>query len=226
MKMKRCLFSTTNSKFLVLRNWISPNKPQQTNAYQIFRPWTPNGDDNPLNRTLIEEPIEEPLSFKKVVLWSKQTRYEFEKMIANQPTEKDFERYLYSLGSDYHDLLQRNERHHRSVDRFAETLQKAGIEVQVITRSGFNHENLQADAVFTAGGDGTFLQAASWVKTNKVPCIGINTDPSRSQGHLCLPDLPFEVRLSFFIFIFCYLLFCSIVVRKFWIVCILVATDG
>lgn len=36
-----------------------------------------------------------------------------------------------------------------------------------------------ADAIFSAGGDGTFLLAASKVKSSHKPVIGINTDPLR-----------------------------------------------
>ena len=36
-----------------------------------------------------------------------------------------------------------------------------------------------ADVIFTAGGDGTFLDAASKILTKDKPVIGINTDPIR-----------------------------------------------
>ena len=36
-----------------------------------------------------------------------------------------------------------------------------------------------ADAIFTAGGDGMFLMAASKVRDQSIPVIGINTDPIR-----------------------------------------------
>ena len=36
-----------------------------------------------------------------------------------------------------------------------------------------------ADAVITAGGDGTFLDAASKILSKNMPIIGINTDPAR-----------------------------------------------
>lgn len=44
-----------------------------------------------------------------------------------------------------------------------------------------------ADVIFTTGGDGTFLMAASKVLSRDKPVIGINSDPSRSVGYLCLP---------------------------------------
>ena len=37
------------------------------------------------------------------------------------------------------------------------------------------------------GGDGTFLLASSRIRDNSKPVIGFNSDPSRSEGHLCLP---------------------------------------
>ena len=60
--------------------------------------------------------------------------------------------------------------------------------VQALHRPQYTHEDiLKADAIFTAGGDGTFLMAASKVKGHSIPVIGINTDPFRSEGVLCLP---------------------------------------
>lgn len=44
---------------------------------------------------------------------------------------------------------------------------------------------LWSDLIISAGGDGTFLTAASKVRDN-TPVIGINTDPVGSEGHLCL----------------------------------------
>lgn len=41
--------------------------------------------------------------------------------------------------------------------------------------------------VVPSGGDGTFLLAASKVLDNSKPVIGFNSDPNRSEGHLCLP---------------------------------------
>lgn len=38
------------------------------------------------------------------------------------------------------------------------------------------------DYVVTLGGDGHFLKAANYVKSNQIPLIGINTDPERSFG--------------------------------------------
>eukprot|EP00929_Paragymnodinium_shiwhaense_P068753 TRINITY_DN34644_c0_g1_i1.p1 TRINITY_DN34644_c0_g1~~TRINITY_DN34644_c0_g1_i1.p1 ORF type:complete len:252 (-),score=30.69 TRINITY_DN34644_c0_g1_i1:30-785(-) len=47
---------------------------------------------------------------------------------------------------------------------------------------------LDADLVFSAGGDGTFLRTASFIQDIESPPIlcGINSDPSRSEGYLCV----------------------------------------
>ena len=41
--------------------------------------------------------------------------------------------------------------------------------------------------LFFAGGDGTFLMAASKILNPSKPIVGFNTDPTRSEGHLCMP---------------------------------------
>jgi len=52
-----------------------------------------------------------------------------------------------------------------------------------------------ADVIFTTGGDGTFLMAASRIVSSDKPLIGINSDPSRSVGYLCLPQ-PYSTDLE------------------------------
>lgn len=44
-----------------------------------------------------------------------------------------------------------------------------------------------ADVVVPIGGDGTFLLAASKILDNTKPVVGFNSDPTRSEGFLCLP---------------------------------------
>lgn len=55
-------------------------------------------------------------------------------------------------------------------------------------RFNYSQENINwADVIVPTGGDGTFLLAASKIKDNNKPVIGFNSDPNRSEGHLCLP---------------------------------------
>lgn len=62
------------------------------------------------------------------------------------------------------------------------------IEFQTVDRHGYTEDKIDwADVVITSGGDGTFLMAASKVITRDKPVIGVNSDPTKSVGHLCLP---------------------------------------
>lgn len=184
----------------VLSKLISACKVKQSakSFYHILRPWSsangPAATDSCEQRSLIDTPINEPLRLKKVVLFNKRTRYEFEKTLANRQTEKEFESYVEFLGSDYKKLLEHHRHHYNALDTLVSFLKKRGVDVAVVSRSDFDHDKLTAvDAVITAGGDGTFLQAAGWIKNNSIPVIGFNTDPNRSQGHLCLPIMDIEV---------------------------------
>lgn len=52
-----------------------------------------------------------------------------------------------------------------------------GIEYRLVQRWEYTDENIEwADAIFSAGGDGTFLLAASKIRDRTKPLIGINTD--------------------------------------------------
>ena len=39
------------------------------------------------------------------------------------------------------------------------------------------------------GGDGTFLATAQYIKSNEIPLIGVNTDPTKSQGLIWIMKL-------------------------------------
>lgn len=55
-----------------------------------------------------------------------------------------------------------------------------GIEYKIVQRFDFDLDLINwADVVISAGGDGTFLSAASKIKNRNKPLIGINTDPAR-----------------------------------------------
>lgn len=43
-----------------------------------------------------------------------------------------------------------------------------------------------ADMVLTIGGDGTFLLGANLIYDNRKPMLGINSDPTTSEGYLML----------------------------------------
>jgi len=58
----------------------------------------------------------------------------------------------------------------------------------IVHRSEYTQGNIDwADVVMPTGGDGTYLMAASRICGNEKPVIGLNSDPTRSEGYLCLP---------------------------------------
>ncbi|KAJ7414999.1 ran-binding protein 3-like isoform a [Willisornis vidua] len=91
-------------------------------------------------------------------------------------------------GSNYAGLLERHRIHTKNVQHIVDSLRNERIEVRLVKRREYNEETVRwADAVISAGGDGTMLLAASKVFDKFKPVIGVNTDPERSEGHLCLP---------------------------------------
>ena len=74
--------------------------------------------------------------------------------------------------------------------------------VMCCVRFEYNDEVVKwADVIVTTGGDGTFLMGASKILNKGKPVIGINTDPARSEGHLCLPKhYSFNIKVIWEIF--------------------------
>ncbi|XP_032966846.1 NAD kinase 2, mitochondrial isoform X2 [Rhinolophus ferrumequinum] len=126
----------------------------------------------------------------RVVVVAKTTRYEFEQQRYRyaELSEEDLKQLLALKGSSYSGLLERHHIHTKNVEHILDSLRNEGIEVRLVKRREYNEETVQwADAVIAAGGDGTMLLAASKVLDRLKPVIGVNTDPERSEGHLCLP---------------------------------------
>lgn len=44
------------------------------------------------------------------------------------------------------------------------------------------------------GGDGTFLRTSGSIDNQHTPLLGLNTDPSRSIGHLCNKKVLYEEK--------------------------------
>uniref|UniRef100_A0A665THX4 NAD kinase 2, mitochondrial n=1 Tax=Echeneis naucrates TaxID=173247 RepID=A0A665THX4_ECHNA len=127
---------------------------------------------------------------EKVAVVTKTTRYEFEQQRYQYAglSEEDLKHLLAMKGSSYSGLLERHNIHTKNVDHVVKCLWREGINVQVVKRGEYNEEVVRwADAIISAGGDGTMLLVASKVLRKDKPVIGVNTDPERSEGHLCLP---------------------------------------
>uniref|UniRef100_A0A8C3YBI6 NAD kinase 2, mitochondrial n=1 Tax=Catagonus wagneri TaxID=51154 RepID=A0A8C3YBI6_9CETA len=126
----------------------------------------------------------------RVVVVAKTTRYEFEQQRYRyaELSEEDLKQLLALKGSSYSGLLERHHIHTKNVQHVVDSLRNEGIEVRLVKRREYDEETVRwADAVIAAGGDGTMLLAASKVLDRLKPVIGVNTDPERSEGHLCLP---------------------------------------
>nr|XP_048707463.1 NAD kinase 2, mitochondrial isoform X5 [Caretta caretta] len=126
----------------------------------------------------------------RVVVVAKTTRYEFEQQRYRYAglSEEDLKQLLALKGSNYSGLLERHHIHTKNVEHVVDSLRNEQIEVRLVKRREYDEDTVQwADAVISAGGDGTMLLAASKVFDRFKPVIGVNTDPERSEGHLCLP---------------------------------------
>lgn len=126
----------------------------------------------------------------KVAVVTKTTRYEFEQQryLCAGLSEEALKQLLALKGSSYSGLLERHFIHTRNVGHIVNNLQKQGMEVRVVKRGEYDEDTVRwADAIVSAGGDGTMLLVASKVFDKNKPVIGVNTDPERSEGHLCLP---------------------------------------
>ncbi|KAG8191209.1 hypothetical protein JTE90_021946 [Oedothorax gibbosus] len=134
-------------------------------------------------------PTEAPFVPKKALILTKFSRYEFEKKTHADLSEAELVKNLTERGSDYDNLLQHHEIHTVNRENVVKTLKENDIETKVVNRFDYTDANVEwADVIITTGGDGTFLMAASKINNRNKPIIGINSDPTRSLGHLCLPS--------------------------------------
>lgn len=100
------------------------------------------------------------------------------------------ERELSLRGLNYKKLKDSHDSHSRAVEDVLQTLEKRGVSIDFVTASrgstrDFPESYDNYDVIIAAGGDGTFLKAASEIPTSSVPIIGVNTDPATSKGALC-----------------------------------------
>ncbi|XP_062290814.1 NAD kinase 2, mitochondrial isoform X1 [Scomber scombrus] len=146
----------------------------------------------PLHTTICNTSSQPKTGFtpEKVAVVTKTTRYEFEQQRYRYSglSEEDLKQLLRMKGSSYSGLLERHNIHTSNVEHIVKSLRKEGIEVRVVKRGEYDKEVVRwADAIISAGGDGTMLLVASKVLSKDKPVVGVNTDPERSEGHLCLP---------------------------------------
>ncbi|PAA91071.1 hypothetical protein BOX15_Mlig025114g1 [Macrostomum lignano] len=125
---------------------------------------------------------------RRLLLLTKITRLEYERSLNPHLSEEKLKDHLKRKGSDYDNLLLHHNIHHGTLNSLVAHLQQRGIDCQVVSRNMYTLAAINwADAVVSAGGDGTFLLAASRIKSATKPLIGVNTDPGKSEGYLCVP---------------------------------------
>ena len=82
--------------------------------------------------------------------------------------------------------------HEAATEAIANALRSLSFEVVELPIGSCSPVDLHAvDLVCTAGGDGTFLRAASILPTGTA-VLPINTDPQRSSGALCAAEMPYR----------------------------------
>uniref|UniRef100_A0AC35TSL4 NAD(+) kinase n=1 Tax=Rhabditophanes sp. KR3021 TaxID=114890 RepID=A0AC35TSL4_9BILA len=126
----------------------------------------------------------------KVLILSKTTRLQYElskhKLDFNSRHQEKFVQKLKKMGINMAEIEAKHAKQEEYVKDLKDELERRNIEVVVVLRNDYTQELVEScGLIISAGGDGTFLTAASKVKNN-TPLIGINTDPIGSEGHLCI----------------------------------------
>ncbi|MFH4977820.1 hypothetical protein AB6A40_004529 [Gnathostoma spinigerum] len=122
----------------------------------------------------------------RVLILSKMTKLEFIKSKCRSLTTNELKAFIRQRGMNYAELKKKDMHHQQYVEAMKDVLKSYGIESRCVGRDRYSDVAIAwADVIFSAGGDGTFLLAASKIKDHK-PVIGFNTDHLRSEGHLCV----------------------------------------
>lgn len=140
--------------------------------------------DNTFEQPPLGGASEPALSMKKVVVVNKMTRFQHECELHGN-TGEALRKQMSMRGFVYDRLKTSHDHHVHALEDITNSFKEHGIEVSVVDANQMSHEAIQGvDMVFSAGGDGTFLKAASFVN-QPIPVAGLNTDPVRSEGKLC-----------------------------------------
>jgi NAD+ kinase len=127
---------------------------------------------------------------KRVLIVSKTTRLQYElyraKLDYSEIDNTVFQKRLKRYGTNFEQIKDKDKQQRDYIEAMKNEMEKNGIEVKIVTRRNYTKDlAVWSDLIISAGGDGTFLTAASKVR-DQTPVIGMNTDPIGSEGHLCL----------------------------------------
>lgn len=68
--------------------------------------------------------------------------------------------------------------HHDTINFCEAILKKKSVEWKAVPRNNLSQPINEVDLVVTVGGDGTLLQASHFMD-DKIPVLGVNSDPTR-----------------------------------------------
>lgn len=118
---------------------------------------------------------------KKALILRKFSKLDYQKLCNPHLKEEQLNEYAFLK---HYDQVQKS-----CLRQIESALEANNIEFQTVDKFGYTDDKVDwADVIITSGGDGTFLMAASKVTNREKPVIGINSDPTKSVGHLCLPS--------------------------------------
>ncbi|CDW59652.1 NAD kinase domain containing protein [Trichuris trichiura] len=139
----------------------------------------------------------------RVLVLSKITRLDFERRRLQKRDDEDSHGVIRD-GADCSKLWKQHNAHYSYLKRICQELSARNIEYKVVQRWDYNPEAIDwCDAVISAGGDGTYLLAASKIREQSKPLIGINTDPTRSGSFAIVVPLLMRVRVNFHVALCC-----------------------
>lgn len=124
---------------------------------------------------------------EKILIIKKTTKYDY--LIEKYGLE------MIKQSDEYQRILNSREIQIKNSDSFIEAFDKRKGKnqfIKIITDSFHRNDEIVKDInsdtydyIYSLGGDGTFLRAASLVKNGNPVFIGVNTDKKRSVGHYC-----------------------------------------
>lgn len=125
---------------------------------------------------------------RRVLILAKVSRYYFERLREPGLNESQLRKRLIERGSDYDALLASHHTDKRIELATKNVLQKLNIECKIMNRLSIDLNAFDwADLILPIGGDGTFLFSANLIYDDRKPIMGINSDPTSSEGYLMLP---------------------------------------
>lgn len=132
---------------------------------------------------------------KKISLVYKNSRLAF---IKEQGTHREIARLKDPKDPLSQELKQAHENHLQCLKHLCAVLDNMAWPYSLICRPDIKAEDIEGNFVITVGGDGTLLDASHYCKSS--PILGVNSDPERSSGALCIAtrenfkDLLQEIR--------------------------------